>query len=496
MLGAATKRRVQTHVKAEQEIDVPNSHEYDVSSSSESEASATMRLRGGRDAPSELDMDEDRDEDHDHDDDDDNNATPPPPSTNGRPRTNGAEYDVEFSPGAIVRVAVENFVSYEKAEFFPCPTLNMVIGPNGAGKSSVVCAICLGLGYPPHVMGRATTFSEFVKHGKDNGTVEIELQKLPQDKQNYVIKLKINRDSEHRDFWINGRQAPHKAVMKLCKELRIQIDNLCQFLPQDRVSEFGGMHPVELLNRTLQAVAPRDMLRQRVKLREMYDEQKTMQRALMSSAENLRSLKTRQEGLQADVKRLREREEIQKHIQDLKHVQAVLQYNQRKAMYEETRALKKRAVEDLKRLQDASGPALQDVASKTQYAAQVEKVLAARQRRARSADVAVEKAHEAMMNANTESQDARDNRTTEIQSLQKKKTEVGKIRSTIASLEGQYKNGRDTKFNAAEWNHKIVSSALHQHHRFCKHADLQCIERSRTPTRRTPGTETRTRTEV
>ena len=56
-----------------------------------------------------------------------------------------------FKPGAIVRIRVTDFVTYTSAEFFPGPKLNMVIGPNGTGKSTLVCAICLGLGWGPQV---------------------------------------------------------------------------------------------------------------------------------------------------------------------------------------------------------------------------------------------------------------------------------------------------------------------------------------------------------
>ena len=54
-------------------------------------------------------------------------------------------------PGAIVRVKLTDFVTYTSAEFFPGPNLNMVIGPNGTGKSTLVCAICLGLGWGTQV---------------------------------------------------------------------------------------------------------------------------------------------------------------------------------------------------------------------------------------------------------------------------------------------------------------------------------------------------------
>ena len=57
----------------------------------------------------------------------------------------------KHQPGSIVRVKLENFVTYTSVEFFPGPSLNMVIGPNGTGKSTLVCAICLGLGWPTSV---------------------------------------------------------------------------------------------------------------------------------------------------------------------------------------------------------------------------------------------------------------------------------------------------------------------------------------------------------
>lgn len=56
-----------------------------------------------------------------------------------------------FQPGSIVRIKVKNFVTYSQVEVFPGPNLNMVIGPNGTGKSTIVCAVCLGLGWGPVV---------------------------------------------------------------------------------------------------------------------------------------------------------------------------------------------------------------------------------------------------------------------------------------------------------------------------------------------------------
>lgn len=45
-----------------------------------------------------------------------------------------------------------------------------------------------------------------------------------------------------------------KDVEELVAELNIQVANLCQFLPQEKVSEFARMNAQELLENTEKAV--------------------------------------------------------------------------------------------------------------------------------------------------------------------------------------------------------------------------------------------------
>ena len=41
-----------------------------------------------------------------------------------------------FEPGAILRVKLHNFLTYDDVEFRPGPRLNVIMGPNGTGASS------------------------------------------------------------------------------------------------------------------------------------------------------------------------------------------------------------------------------------------------------------------------------------------------------------------------------------------------------------------------
>jgi structural maintenance of chromosomes protein 5 len=109
---------------------------------------------------------------------------------------------IRFPPGSILRVSMKNFVTYTNAEFFAGPNMNLVIGPNGSGKSTIVCAICLGLGYPPTVLGRATATGDYVQHGKDSAEVEIEL--ADKDDKTLIIKRKLMRDKNVSVYYVNG----------------------------------------------------------------------------------------------------------------------------------------------------------------------------------------------------------------------------------------------------------------------------------------------------
>jgi hypothetical protein len=55
-------------------------------------------------------------------------------------------------------------------------------------------------------------------------------------------------------FRINGVVKTQKDVEALKAKLTIQLDNLCQFLPQEKVVEFSKMSPTELLLSTERAI--------------------------------------------------------------------------------------------------------------------------------------------------------------------------------------------------------------------------------------------------
>ncbi|KAL4782696.1 P-loop containing nucleoside triphosphate hydrolase protein [Aspergillus varians] len=285
-----------------------------------------------------------------------------------------------YKPGAILRIKVTDFVTYRAAEFFPGPKLNMVIGPNGTGKSTLVCAICLGLGWGPQHLGRAKDPGEFVKHGCREAIIEIELAGGPKFPQNPIVTRTIKREGNKSTFTLNGRPATMKEVLRLAQSFAIQVDNLCQFLPQDKVSEFAALTPIELLNSTQRAAAGAEMVELHEDLKRLRAEQKSLQTNNQVDKDLLSNLEDRQEMQRADVERVRHRAQIKKQIEVLELVRPIVKYKELHGQFEALRQEKEGCERELEVLEAELEPVMRSVKDKQNYCMQLDAVIKHKER--------------------------------------------------------------------------------------------------------------------
>ncbi|KAF8551716.1 hypothetical protein OG21DRAFT_245574 [Imleria badia] len=126
------------------------------------------------------------------------------PSSPKQERVQTLPRDVDgFIPGSIVRIQLQNFVTYDWVEFCPGPYLNMIFGAKG--------------------------------------------------ERNLVIRRNLSAKTRSSTFTLNGQQTTGKEISVRMAKLNVQIANLCSFLPQDKVSEFAQMTPQQLLRETQRA---------------------------------------------------------------------------------------------------------------------------------------------------------------------------------------------------------------------------------------------------
>ncbi|KAF9554516.1 P-loop containing nucleoside triphosphate hydrolase protein [Agrocybe pediades] len=260
-----------------------------------------------------------------------------------------------YIPGSIVRIKLQNFVTYDAVEFRPGPYLNMIIGPNGTGKSSISCAIALGLNFSPSILGRATELHSYVKHGASSGSIEIEL-KAPNNKRNIVIRRVLTANVKGSTFTINGASASGKEVTNKVGELNVQVGNLCSFLPQDRVSEFAAMSPYDLLKETQRAAGDENLTRWHKTLISAGSDLRLIQQKIKDEENSLRQMIERNEGIERDVQRYLERERIQFEIHLLEVLIPVAEYREIRVHYARLKRTQRKLLKKLTKLKEKNKP--------------------------------------------------------------------------------------------------------------------------------------------
>ncbi|KAM7077116.1 structural maintenance of chromosomes protein 5 isoform 3-T3 [Ciconia maguari] len=269
-----------------------------------------------------------------------------------------------FVEGSIVRIFMENFLTYDVCEVRPGPNLNMIVGANGTGKSSIVCAICLGLAGKPSFIGRADKVGLFVKQGCLKGVVEIELSKTP---DNIIITREIQVVNNTSAWFINRKPTTLKTVEEQIAALNIQVDNLCQFLPQDKVGEFAKLSKIELLEATEKSIGPPEMYQFHCELKNFREKERELENLCRDKTNSLEKMKQRIERYKQDVERYHERKRHLDLIEMLERKRPWVEYENVRQQHEEVKQSRDQAKEELKNLKEMQSPVTKKIQETEEY---------------------------------------------------------------------------------------------------------------------------------
>ena len=209
-------------------------------------------------------------------------------------------------------------------------------------------------------------------HEKEIATVEIELAPFP-NKTTHVIKRTIDRSKgatgRHSrgkaasTYEINGQEVKLSEVQKLVGETyNIAIDNLCTFLPQDRVGSFSGFDAKMLLKETEKSVSGSGHLyRQHEHLIQLESD-------MLNSDSSLTTAKAELDRLDGEVKRLErekelmeEREESVKQLDLYEKKQLWVQFDEKRLAAVELKKRKKEVERQLKIAQEGMAPLVEEI---------------------------------------------------------------------------------------------------------------------------------------
>ncbi|XP_049566883.1 structural maintenance of chromosomes protein 5 isoform X4 [Orcinus orca] len=188
--------------------------------------------------------------------------------------------------------------------------------------------------------------------------VEIELFRTS---GNLVITREIDV-AKNQSFWfINKKSTTQKVVEEQVAALNIQVGNLCQFLPQDKVGEFAKLSKIELLEATEKSIGPPEMHKYHCELKNFREKEKQLETSCKEKTEYLEKMIQRNERYKQDVERFYERKRHLDLIEMLEAKRPWVEYENVRQDYEEVKLARDRAKEEVRKLKEGQIPITQRI---------------------------------------------------------------------------------------------------------------------------------------
>lgn len=164
------------------------------------------------------------------------------------------------------------------------------------------------MGGSTKILSERNKLSDYVKNGKDIAEITVTLYK---DERRNLIRFRREFNRQNKStYHIDGRKVTEKEYCGQIQALNIQVGNLCQFLPQERVQDFAKQNPHELFASTQKSVCSDEMFEQFDKLKELRAQQLCGDKQLKRTADLLHENERRLEMLQSAVDNIRRQDAL------------------------------------------------------------------------------------------------------------------------------------------------------------------------------------------
>ncbi|KAI3987496.1 hypothetical protein MKX01_000111 [Papaver californicum] len=194
----------------------------------------------------------------------------------------------------------------------------------------------------PQLLGRASKVGAYVKRGETSGFIKITLNG---DCMGESITITRITNTKNKSEWMcNDNVVAKSEVLEIIQKFNIQVNNLTQFLPQDRVCEFAKLTPVQLLEETEKAVGDPQLPVLHSALVNRSSEYKRLEVVIQHSRDALNRLEALNVAQEKDVERVL-------HGKKLLAQQKKIEYMNAKKDESAAMRLKEKAAEDLRNLQ-------------------------------------------------------------------------------------------------------------------------------------------------
>ncbi|KRX17276.1 Structural maintenance of chromosomes protein 5 [Trichinella nelsoni] len=212
----------------------------------------------------------------------------------------------------------------------PGPDLNMVFAPNGTGKSAILCAVCLVFGGTPKIIGRSAKVEDFIKWNRNEARIHVEVASELKKREKFSLIIKKQGRTQ---YYVDGVASTRKSVRCIAQKYQIQVNNICQFLAQDRVVEFSKQSPLDLLKNTVFTVGQCDLKEKHDAMYMFKQNVVEAEYAKQCHSEKQKELRTRICSLEPAMQAYRYQQRKKKELRRLRTKLSYLHYEEARIQY-------------------------------------------------------------------------------------------------------------------------------------------------------------------
>ena len=186
----------------------------------------------------------------------------------------------------------------------------------GTGKSALTHAICLACCGSIKSVGRSDDTSEYVKRNSKDDISFCEVDLLKHDSI-VTVRRYLSKDNSSSKWSIDGRNATQLSVKQLMSNLNIDLNNLCSFMPQDRVGAFTQQSARGILEKTLECIKTNGERNLREEQLELTEQQKISQdqgKEKEIQQQLVTNLQNQLNGMKSEVERIKQRAVLEEKV--------------------------------------------------------------------------------------------------------------------------------------------------------------------------------------
>lgn len=165
-----------------------------------------------------------------------------------------------------------------------------------------------------------------------------------------------NKKVVHDTWRLNNSDATKAQVIAFNKSLNIDINNLCQILPQERVVEFSRMTPKQLLISTEKSFGDDDMYEKHQRLIQLTTEVNLLEQQLKECQSYINTYTKFKTNMEPDLRLINERKKFQDEIEWLKKKLVWIVYEQKRVAFITAKEQRDKLAKEFKELKESFKP--------------------------------------------------------------------------------------------------------------------------------------------